>query len=60
MIRPKHVIVTSNYHPEDIWSDDQITLSCILRRFTVIEKVIDDNIRIVFMDDKENEVPNIA
>lgn len=36
MIRPKFIIVTSNYKPEDIWMDEQ-TLQPILRRFRVIE-----------------------
>lgn len=37
-IRPKVVIVTSNYHPAMIWSDPN-TLEPLLRRFTVIEKL---------------------
>lgn len=44
-IRPKMVIVTSNYHPEEIWTDSA-TLDPLLRRFTVVlkenqEQVID-------------------
>ena len=31
LIRPDQIIVTSNYHPEDIWTDD-ITCSAIARR----------------------------
>jgi len=46
-IRPKLVIVTSNYTPEEIWCDTA-TLDPLLRRFTVIlketqEQVIDFN-----------------
>lgn len=37
-IRPKIVIVTSNYKPEEIWYDPA-TLEPLLRRFKVIEKV---------------------
>lgn len=33
--RPKNVVVTSNYHPRDIW-DDNRTLEPILRRYRVI------------------------
>ena len=35
MIRPKKIIVTSNYHPQDIW-DDPRTLDPIMRRVTVV------------------------
>ena len=37
-IRPKKIIVTSNYHPRDIW-DDTTTLDPILRRFRVVNVV---------------------
>lgn len=37
MIRPKKIIVTSNYHPSDIWQDEQ-TLEPIQRRFEIIHK----------------------
>lgn len=37
MIRPKKVIVTSNFSPEDLWSDDR-TLGPIKRRFKLEHK----------------------
>jgi len=42
-IRPKIVVVTSNYRIEDIWQDDQ-TVDPLLRRFTVIEKTSRDQV----------------
>jgi len=32
-IRPKKIIVTSNYHPNQIWDDDQTLCDAIIRRF---------------------------
>jgi len=34
LIRPKKLVITSNYHPRGIW-DDEITQQAILRRVTV-------------------------
>jgi len=42
-IRPKIVIVTSNYTPEQIWIDPQ-TVNPIMRRFKVIEKVSQEQV----------------
>jgi hypothetical protein len=35
MARPKHIVVTSNYHPKEIWEDSGM-LEPILRRFQVV------------------------
>lgn len=44
-IRPKRVIVTSQYRIADIW-DDAETRAALLRRFIVKEKILGENIEI--------------
>lgn len=34
--RPKKIIVTSNYSPQDIWGDDPSTLEPVLRRYKIV------------------------
>lgn len=36
LIRPKRIIVTSNYTPEQIWPDKEGIVDPIRRRFTII------------------------
>lgn len=38
VIRPQKIVVTSNYHPKDIW-EDATTIEPILRRFKVVHFV---------------------
>lgn len=35
MIRPEHIVVTSNWAPEDVWEGDVTTVAAIRRRFHV-------------------------
>lgn len=35
-IRPKEIIVTSNYHPDEIWADQPVLCMAIKRRFTIV------------------------
>lgn len=46
LYRPERIIVTSNYHPKDIWPTDPELVKALLRRFKVVEmlsiKEVDD------------------
>jgi len=37
-LRHKRFIVTSNYHPDELWTDDCSMLEAIMRRFQIIKK----------------------
>lgn len=39
MLRPRRIVVTSNYHPKDIWSNDKALLEAISRRFKITEMI---------------------
>lgn len=41
VIRPRRIIITSNYHYDDIW-DDLVTRECMSRRVTTIHKMTRD------------------
>lgn len=36
-IRPKRIVVTSNYHPRDIWADKEGMIDPLTRRFKIIK-----------------------
>lgn len=38
MIRPRKIVVTSNYSIDDIWHEDALTVGAIARRFNVLDK----------------------
>lgn len=35
-IRPKQIIVTSNYHPDEIWPEDKMMKDAVMRRFKFV------------------------
>lgn len=41
----KHLVITSNYLPKEIWEDDEPLFEAINRRFKVIKVTMDGNVR---------------
>lgn len=35
LIRPDTIIVTSNYHPDELWTDDKEMATAVKRRFVL-------------------------